>query len=131
MALEALRCSAIRSVSSNVCALMRYPPTRPPANLWFRQYIFQTPHGPVEEKAKQTLDACLPLTVSGHEYDLEREFYIVHLEEAMVFNPFMFKYTVEIGFVSAINDLLDGFYRSSYVQDGNLFIEISKLVIQS
>ena len=56
--------------------------------------------------------------VSGHEYDREREFYIVHLEDELDATPFMNDYDLSMNFVSSLNDKLVGFYRSSYTENG-------------
>ena len=61
-------------------------------------------------------DGYLP--IAGHEYDREREFYIIHLEEEMVGTAFLNEYDLSMDFVSSLNDKLVGFYRSSYVEDG-------------
>ncbi len=54
------------------------------------------------------------LTVVGHEYDLEREFYVIHLETNLVQNVFVYQYVVSMTFTAVLNDKLAGFYRSSY-----------------
>ena len=52
--------------------------------------------------------------MSGHEYDLEREFYVIHLETEMLDTDFVYQYVVTIKFTAILNDVLAGFYRSSY-----------------
>ncbi len=52
--------------------------------------------------------------MSGHEYDLEREFYVIHLENDLVDNVFITQYIVNMTFTAILNDKLAGFYRSSY-----------------
>ena len=45
------------------------------------------------------------IKVKGHEYDLDREFYVVHLEEALKDGD---NYTLDIEFTSILNDDLSG-----------------------
>ena len=44
-------------------------------------------------------------SVIGHEYDLDREFYVIHLSEELVDNT---DYTLDIDFTSILNDQLSG-----------------------
>ena len=56
------------------------------------------------------------IPIMGHEYDLDREFYVIHLKDDLRPDSL---YDVTIGFLAILNDDNDGFYRSSYtVQDG-------------
>ncbi len=54
-------------------------------------------------------------TIIGHEYDLEREFYVIHLENALSVTG---EHSVSMTFTAILNDKLAGFYRSSYIEDG-------------
>merc|ERR1739848_945710 len=47
----------------------------------------------------------------GHEYDLDRQFYVIHLDKPLKNGTI---YDVSIKFTSILNDDLSGFYRSSY-----------------
>ena len=51
----------------------------------------------------------------GHEYDLDRQFYIIHLDKPLKDETI---YEISINFTSILNDDLSGFYRSSYIEDG-------------
>ncbi|TRY78485.1 hypothetical protein TCAL_06176 [Tigriopus californicus] len=55
-----------------------------------------------------------PLNITAFEYDLEREFFIIHLEDPLEHETFSDEYTLSMDFVSYLSDSLDGFYRSSY-----------------
>ncbi len=52
------------------------------------------------------------MTIVGHEYDEDRQFYIAHLAEPMEKDV---EYTISMGFIAILNDDLTGFYRSTYV----------------
>ena len=45
------------------------------------------------------------IKVIGHEYDIDREFYVIHLEEALKEGD---NYTLHIEFTSILNDDLSG-----------------------
>ena len=45
------------------------------------------------------------IQVVGHEYDIDREFYVIHLEEALKDG---YNYTLYIEFTSILNDDLSG-----------------------
>lgn len=52
------------------------------------------------------------LNITKHEYDIERQFYVAHLAEALKKGH---KYVLTMEFVGILNDnKLDGFYRASY-----------------
>ena len=53
----------------------------------------------------------------GHEYDLDRQFYVIHLDKPLKNGTI---YEVSINFTSILNDDLSGFYRSSYMDNGEL-----------
>lgn len=53
------------------------------------------------------------LAVKGHEYDIDREFYVIHLAEDLKSQQ---DYFVTLGFTAILNDDLSGFYRSSYTK---------------
>ena len=48
------------------------------------------------------------LDILGHEYDIDREFYKIHLAQKLLPNT---DYVVSIPFLSILNDDLSGFYR--------------------
>ena len=54
------------------------------------------------------------INVDIHEYDLDREFYVLHLETNLTEDT---TYTIKIDFTAVLNDDLDGFYRSSYFDE--------------
>ena len=54
------------------------------------------------------------IAVDIHEYDLDREFYVLHLESNLTEDK---TYTIKIDFTAVLNDDLDGFYRSSYFDE--------------
>ena len=54
---------------------------------------------------------------TGHEYDLDRQFYVIHLDKSLKNGTI---YEVSINFTSILNDDLSGFYRSSYMENGEL-----------
>lgn len=56
--------------------------------------------------------------VVGHEYDLEREFYVVHVNRVFIENAFVAEYSLNLTFTSILNDKLAGFYRSQYTEEG-------------
>ena len=51
------------------------------------------------------------ISVQGHEYDKDREFYITNLNKAIKKGN---KYRISMEFVSSLNDNLKGFYRSNF-----------------
>ena len=53
------------------------------------------------------------LNIIGHEYDKDREFYIIHLVEKLTAAT---DYVVFIPFLSILNDDLSGFYRRYVVK---------------
>lgn len=55
-----------------------------------------------------------PLNITAFEYDLEREFFIIHLEDPLEYETFSDEYTLSMDFIAYLSDSLDGFYRSSY-----------------
>jgi hypothetical protein len=55
-----------------------------------------------------------PLTVAGHGYDSARQFYTIHLDSSVTAGNI----TISISFQSVLNNLLAGFYRSEYTEDG-------------
>ena len=52
-----------------------------------------------------------PVDIVGYEYDHDKQFYVIHLGEAMVQDM---NYDVVITYTAILNDALTGFYRSSY-----------------
>ena len=54
------------------------------------------------------------LPISGHQYDKDREFYIVKLDEDLEQGK---NYVIKIKFTAILRDGLKGFYRSSYKND--------------
>lgn len=58
-----------------------------------------------------------PKTVIGHEYDLEREFYVMHLNEVLYGNVTNTYVVASFSFTAFLNDDMRGFYRSAYVND--------------
>jgi len=50
------------------------------------------------------------LTVAGHGYDVEREFYIIELDREFSVQPGNADYRLDISFQSAFNDQLRGLY---------------------
>ena len=46
--------------------------------------------------------------ILGHEYDIDREFYTIHLAQKLLSES---DYVVSIPFLSILNDDLSGFYR--------------------
>lgn len=57
-----------------------------------------------------------PIPVVGHGYDLDRDFYVLHLSSAMDNRPNLNEYTVSIEFTSVLSDELMGFYRWAAVK---------------
>ncbi len=57
------------------------------------------------------MDTGKPIGINKHAYDLDREFYIAHLDRALVPGK---KYKITIDYVAILNDNLRGFYRSVY-----------------
>ena len=55
-----------------------------------------------------------PVEIVGHEYDLEREFWVIHLAGDMSTSTITNEYHLEMQFTSVLNEYLAGFYRSSY-----------------
>lgn len=51
------------------------------------------------------------LSITTHQYDNEREFYVGHLKESL--RPGS-KYILSMHFIGLLNDMMKGFYRSSY-----------------
>ena len=51
------------------------------------------------------------ITILGHEFDEDREFYIINLDKKIQKGNV---YKVSIDFTSELNDELRGFYRSTY-----------------
>ncbi len=51
--------------------------------------------------------------IKGHEYDLDREFYVIHLDQDLEPNT---DYVLSIDFMAVLNDDLSGFYRSKYTK---------------
>jgi hypothetical protein len=51
------------------------------------------------------------IAVTEHQFDIEREFYVVHLSKPIVKGNL---YRISMDFTSSLNDDLHGFYRSSY-----------------
>ena len=60
------------------------------------------------------------LDIVAHEYDIDRETYVMHVKEDSPFQPNT-NYIVTIPFIAILNDDLDGFYRSSYMENGKYF----------
>ena len=58
-------------------------------------------------------------TIIGHEYDLEREMYIIHVGEDLYADDTTTYHMVRLTFTSYLNDGLNGFYRSYYVDEEN------------
>ena len=56
-------------------------------------------------------DGLITFNVIGHEYDIDREFYVMYLDRTMLTNEVV---NVTIHFTALLNDDLDGFYRSTY-----------------
>ena len=51
------------------------------------------------------------INVTKHQFDRDREFYIIHLSKPIVMGNL---YRISMDFTSSLNDELHGFYRSSY-----------------
>ena len=64
----------------------------------------------VEKIVKSNPDKNVPLNVIGHEYDKDREFYVIHLDQELEPNT---DYVAFIPFLAILNDDLSGFYRRS------------------
>ena len=71
----------------------------------------------IDENLVEVLTARTPNTIVGHEYDLEREFYVIHVEEDLWQEVQTTFHYITIKFTSFLNDGLSGFYRSSYVDE--------------
>ena len=58
------------------------------------------------------------INVTGHQFDSEREFYVLNLSKPIVNENV---YRISMDFTSSLNDDLRGFYRSSYQnEDGEI-----------
>ena len=64
----------------------------------------------VEKIMNSNIDENVPLDIIGHEYDEDREFYVIHLEQNLEPNT---DYVVFVPFLAILNDDLSGFYRRS------------------
>ncbi|XP_063887273.1 aminopeptidase N-like isoform X2 [Scylla paramamosain] len=51
------------------------------------------------------------LAIAAHQFDSEREFYVAHLNETLQPGD---KYVLSMHFIGLLNDMMKGFYRSSY-----------------
>lgn len=52
------------------------------------------------------------VAVACHEYDIDRQFYVIHLFEDLMPET---DYSISLEFTAILNDDLSGFYRSKYV----------------
>jgi len=66
-----------------------------------------------------------PLPIIGHEYDLEREFYVIHLGQDLE-AIFIEDYTLEMQFTAILGDQLRGFYRTSYDNDQQRLVALTQ-----
>ena len=73
----------------------------------------------IHEDATEVLTFRDYNTIIGHEYDLEREQYIIHLGEDLYSDDATTYHLVRLTFTSYLNDGLNGFYRSYYVDTEN------------
>jgi len=64
-----------------------------------------------DEVKVTSTETGLPLEIEGHEFDLENNFYVIHLKEALKKDG---KYLVDIPYKAPLTTLLAGYYRSSY-----------------
>ena len=55
--------------------------------------------------------------ITGFEYDLEREFFVIHVKDSLFEEGSKLYHLVNMTFTSFLNDELRGFYRSSYVNE--------------
>lgn len=71
----------------------------------------------IHEESIQLTGIQDPKNVIGHEYDLEREFYVIHINEVLYGNVTNTFVVLNLNFDAYLNDDLRGFYRSSYIND--------------
>lgn len=56
-------------------------------------------------------EAGSSLAITAHQYDSEREFYVAQLREPLLPGG---RYVLSMHFLGLLNDIMKGFYRSSY-----------------
>ena len=105
------------TVDGYIRAVLRHERNSEESPEFINRVVFHSKDIVIDHNTVEVLTARTPNTIIGHEYDLEREFYIVHIAEDLWQPGQITFHYITMRFTSFLNDGLSGFYRSSYTDD--------------